>query len=329
MILIIGDRRDPHLYPVIRKVQQEGAEATILHVEDFPRKSGLSFALGTRDVWRLRASDGQVISLSDVSSVWFRKPEYPRISDSIRAGEREFVFKETYEALESFYALLRNAFWLNDLTHMRSADHKLTQLQQATRVALRVPRTLVTNEPDLARAFFEECDRKVIYKPMRSGLLGKQEGIWTRPRVSDVIYTTRIDRFAPSDFDRVHYCPALLQEYIEKAFELRVTIVGDQIFAAAIHSQESTEAKTDWRKARDVATLRHEPFALPAEVEGKIRTLMGALSLRYGAMDLIVTPDGEYVFLEVNPNGNFLWIENLTNIPISQAIATCLMARTG
>ena len=119
-------------------------------------------------------------------------------------------------------------------------------------------------------------------------------------------------------------CPLLVQPYVPKRLELRVTVVGHQVFAAAIDSQATNHTRLDWRRYDDAGTPI-APFALPGEVANRCRALVHELGLRYGAIDLVLTPDDRFVFLEINPNGQYLWIELATDLPISDAIADHLL----
>jgi glutathione synthase/RimK-type ligase-like ATP-grasp enzyme len=118
--------------------------------------------------------------------------------------------------------------------------------------------------------------------------------------------------------DAVHYAPVIFQGYIPAVFDLRVTIVGGAVFAAEIHSQ-TTAYKHDFRMTMHEAEIR--AHALPDLVAAKLLALMDALGLVYGALDLRLTPEGDYVFLEINPAGQWLFIEQRTGQPISDAIA--------
>lgn len=115
----------------------------------------------------------------------------------------------------------------------------------------------------------------------------------------------------------------LAQEYVDKDFELRITIVGEKIFTCAICSQEIEQTKIDWRN-NNLENIKHGPYELPPDIKAKIFALMRRWHLSYGAIDMIVTPKGEYVFLEINPGGQWLWIEEMTGMPISQALAELL-----
>ena len=116
--------------------------------------------------------------------------------------------------------------------------------------------------------------------------------------------------------------PVIYQRHLEKLWDIRVTIVGESIYAAAIHSQETASARVDWRRA-DVE-LEHKKHVLPDDIAKACRRLMKVLNLRFGAIDFVLTPDGQYVFLEINPNGQWLWIEDKLGYPITNRIAKWL-----
>jgi glutathione synthase/RimK-type ligase-like ATP-grasp enzyme len=123
--------------------------------------------------------------------------------------------------------------------------------------------------------------------------------------------------------DSLQIAPVIYQELIPKRFDVRVTIVGNRVFAAAIHSQEVDSARIDWRRT-NTEHLPHSVHRLPTTIEAKILDFMDRLKLRYGALDFVLTPSDEYVFLEVNPNGQWVWLEDLLKLPISKSIAIWL-----
>jgi len=127
-------------------------------------------------------------------------------------------------------------------------------------------------------------------------------------------------------YQSVRYAPALFQERIPKKVELRVTVVGRKVFAAEIRSQEISRLHIDWRMAREYGQDRYYGvYKLPQAIAERCVRLVRALGLCFGAIDLIVTPDDQYVFLEVNPNGQWAFIESWTGLPIGAAIADLLI----
>ena len=128
-----------------------------------------------------------------------------------------------------------------------------------------------------------------------------------------------------ADLSGLSLCPATFQELLPKSLEIRVTVVGNRVMSAAVDSQVSTRATHDWRRDGVHMLQDWRPYQLPLEIEEKILRLMDYFSLNYGAIDIILTPDGKHVFLELNPCGEFFWLERSPGLPISDAIADILL----
>jgi putative peptide maturation system protein len=131
-----------------------------------------------------------------------------------------------------------------------------------------------------------------------------------------------------ADRDAIRYCPVAIQPYVEKRIELRITVVGDRVFPVEIHSQWTNHTRRDWRRG-DYHHARYAVHDLPRRLARRSIALVKRLGLTFGAIDMILTPDGRYVFLEVNPDGDWLWMERTTGVPIGSAIADLLLAREG
>jgi glutathione synthase/RimK-type ligase-like ATP-grasp enzyme len=200
------------------------------------------------------------------------------------------------------------------------ADCKIEQLYRAERLGFRVPQTLITNEPEEFVDFFNRQHGPLVSKPAIVNVFSEVYPLLAR-------YTERVTRQDLLYLDRLETCPAIFQQCITKDVEVRVTVVGERVFAAEIQSQRSRHARIDWRRY-DLSHTPHLPHELPSAVAVRCCALLHELNLSYGAIDLIRDADGEYVFLEVNPNGQYLWLEHLTGMPISDAVCDFL-AGTG
>jgi glutathione synthase/RimK-type ligase-like ATP-grasp enzyme len=247
------------------------------------------------------------LNLSEIGCAWWRRPGRTVVGSS--TAECEWVARE---ANAGFRGLLSALPWLNDPDDIRRAEHKPLQLANAARVGLTIPATLITNDPDEARDFVKTYP-SAIYKPLTSGVL-------TDGRV---IYASPVD--AGTIDDSVRLTSHLFQQRIEKAYELRVTAVDGQFFAARIDTHSEAGAR-DWRS--DHMNLTYSPASLPCQVADKLRRFLGTQRLRFAAIDLIVTPQGEHVFVEANPNGQWAWLEDETGLPIAAAIADALEGTT-
>ena len=142
--------------------------------------------------------------------------------------------------------------------------------------------------------------------------------------LQSIVYTSPVVEAHLKLIGRVRVTPCLFQKNIPKLFEVRTTVVGHRTFSAAIYSQENEETRHDWR--RGGTELRMEPYDLPMDVSKMITKLTSALDLVYGAIDMIVTPEGEHVFLEINPSGQFGFVEQSTGLPILSCLADALVA---
>jgi glutathione synthase/RimK-type ligase-like ATP-grasp enzyme len=170
----------------------------------------------------------------------------------------------------------------------------------------------------LVKAAFSRFKGRMIVKPARSGFVDYGDE-------QHAVYTTQLLQEHLVNLDSARWSPAIYQELIEKRCDVRVTYVGGLLFVAEIDSQTDLQAKIDWRRTIN-PELPHHPARLPTVVEDQVRTLMGHLGLEFGALDFIRTLDDDYIFLEVNPNGQWLWLEDLLKFPISAAIADWLAA---
>jgi glutathione synthase/RimK-type ligase-like ATP-grasp enzyme len=213
----------------------------------------------------------------------------------------------------------RNVRWMSHPSAIWQAEYKPYQLQLAASLGLTIPPTVVTNDPSAVRSAFDEFGDLII-KPTRSGYVIKDGGEYA-------IYTSRLLAEHLDDLESARWSPSIYQALIPKKYDVRVTFVGDRYFAAAIDSPSDPAAHVDWRQTENPA-LPHYPLKLPGALEATLRQLMDALRLTFGAIDLIQTPEGDYVFLEVNPNGQWLWLDDMLNLCISDAVAEWLSCAT-
>jgi glutathione synthase/RimK-type ligase-like ATP-grasp enzyme len=198
-------------------------------------------------------------------------------------------------------------------------NNKLIQLEQARNCGLTVPLTLFSNTQAEVRTFFERCNGQMITKMHGVLHYGMQGGGQNFP-------TTQLQRADLEEMDTLHLCPMIFQELIPKQVELRIAYVDGQCFTGAINASGSQTGKTDWRYAHDVK-LVWEHYALPEDVRTGLHRMMQAFGLPFGAIDMIVTPDGRHVFLEVNPQGEWGMLQRDLDLPIGQAIAEKLIEK--
>lgn len=324
MILILSQRCELSVNHVCEVLNHYGAAWFRLNGEDFPLGSRIEIDLGCNPHSGTIINDqGETVSLSMVRAVWARRYGDQELSDELTAGQRQFITKECVYTLLGFYTLLGHAAWMNEYFCEMKAVNKLHQLAVARSCGLEIPHTLVTQDEESARQFYFRFNGAILCKAIsQSGHVPPDQD-----RGGRVIYANCVEADALPELGRVRSAPTLLQNYVEKDYELRVTIVGNKIFAAAIDSQRSARSKIDWRRY-DIDHTPYYPYQLPQHVEHALLLMMRRLGLEYGAVDLIRSRDGKYVFLEVNPGGQWGWIETMTGHPITEAIAKWLLTRS-
>lgn len=330
-IVIVTRMDDPHADNVIIKLQETGHEVVRLNTDDIPENVSMSFVMGFSGTnWRGGIdilTNGRRIDVDEIKSVWWRRPGGFRLAPDFSAQEREFAREEIDHVLRGIWSTL-DCYWISYPEHIRQASWKGTQLQRAAEFGFDVPRTLITSSPDDARAFYGECKEQMIYKVMTDPFLGAQKVAETEPeQISPEIYsasTTLISEAELALLESTRLVPCLFQEHLPKKSELRVTVIGDDVFAAEILSQEHEETRLDWRNY-DIDVEFHRAD-LPVDVADRCFRLAKSYELNFSAMDLILTPDGRYVFLENNPNGQFIFVEDrVPELRMTDALAACLV----
>jgi glutathione synthase/RimK-type ligase-like ATP-grasp enzyme len=285
---------------VLNILQQRNASVLLFDPGAFPRRITLDSSFVEASWQGTFCYEEQHIALEQIKSIWVRRPTHYQVDPE--APELIQVFLEN-EALKGFGGILRTlpVFWMNDFDCQRAANFKPRQLQVAAGAGLRVPRSLITNDPQAVLRFYCECDENIILKPLHGG------GIAGGGRVTHTIYTSRVTKQSLEQIEQVRLTSHYFQEYVEKQVELRITVIGSTVLTVAIHSQEHAPAAVDWRAGYG-SELRHSRYTLPPAIEQQCLQVTQQLGLTFGAIDMIVTPKGEFVFLEINPGGQYEWI---------------------
>ncbi len=231
-------------------------------------------------------------------------------------GVYDFCLRETRAALMGSL-LTHRAPVMSPPANVWKAEYKPFQLTAARRSGLVTPETLISNDPLKVRAMFRRLEGKMIAKPVRTGFVdcGSEQR---------AIYTTALSEEHLNDIESARWSPAIYQPLIEKRSDIRVTVVGDKMFAAEIDSQGEPTAKVDWRRTLN-PSLPHRQIELPQQLRDALFRLMSLLGLVFGAIDLIRTPDDNYLFLEVNPNGQWLWLDDALHFGISDTVVGWLL----
>jgi glutathione synthase/RimK-type ligase-like ATP-grasp enzyme len=315
VILVVSEADDDHAQAVLERLERRGADTRLLDLSAFPRRLSLSMTYDRTDDGDDDGDDAALqahlgdLALADCGAVWWRRPQPFDLSPDLTTDvDRTFAYRECQAAIGGLWRTL-DADWMNHPTRDEEAARKPYQLRVAQQVGFEIPETCITNDPDRARAFVDEHGAsETVYKAFTG-----TEAAWRETRVFRDGETEAIDA--------VRHAPVIFQEYVPAGVDLRITVVDGEVFPAAIHAQE-TAYPVDYRMSVDRA--RVEPAELPADVLDRLRTYVDRLGLVYGAIDMRRRPDGQHVFLEINPSGQWLFMEERTGHPITETVSRVL-----
>lgn len=309
MILILSHPGDDHAKGVLSELSHRRHPTTLVDSSHFPIRASLNQTFSVSGVGVEYIAGGHRVALSKCRAAWWRRPLPYTLHDDLDPKVMSFAYTECHEAFAGALALL-NATWVNPPHLDERAHHKPLQLATAVRVGLAVPRTLVTNDPDEVRRFIADLGpARTIYKTFLATAEHWRETRVLRDEELQIL-------------ESVRFAPVIFQEHIAADADIRVTIVGDEMFATAIRSDPHGYS-VDYRMDMEAATFA--PTELPGDVKEPLRDLMQALGIVYGAVDLLRTAEGQYVFLEVNPAGEWRFVEERTAQPITAAMADLLI----
>lgn len=300
---------------VIRYISEMGGQPVRFDVDRYPVDLTLTTSY-QQGRWELWLGDER---LDDITAVWYRRSYH--IGKGLEPLlDKEFLGSALGEVRRTLFGMLEGmpCFQLERYSVYRRLDSKEEQLRMAARYGLLVPDTCITNSPQQLQQFLEKTAGPVVAK-MQSAFAIYREG------EEHVVFTNEITDAHLQQLEQLKYCPMVFQEKLPKALELRVTIVGRQLFSFAIDSQQLPDATVDWRKEGAALVNSWKPYPLREDVGQALMAMMDAYGLNYGAIDLILTPEGKYYFLEVNAAGEFFWLDRLCNNAISRHLAAILL----
>jgi glutathione synthase/RimK-type ligase-like ATP-grasp enzyme len=321
MILIVTNKDDSHVDFVLPEIEKLGEIVCRLNTEDFPKNIEVTLTPIDEQCFGAITTPAGEFNLSSIRSVWYRRPLPPDIDLGITQEQyRVFAKNEIRSVLNGIFLYL-DCLWVSRPESIRLAENKIFQLRVAKSHGFNIPLTLITSNPVEAKLFCQRLKGGVVVKALSGTVIRGVDG------QKELVYTHLVKGNDLAFIDTVSVCPILLQEYVSKAVELRITVIGEQVFAASINSQENEHSKVDWRKGIDSGVLRYTACNIPNSVERACINLVKSLHLQFGAIDMIKTPEDNYVFLEINPNGQWAWIELATGLPIRAALVDLLLSK--
>ena len=310
-VLILTAADDTATDEVITHLTDRGIPHKRLNTERYPFSSCLTFE--PEKIGR----DGQIVfdgeSVLTPSSIWYRRMRTPPRPEEMQDdGIYKFCSLEARASLMGSVLGLQGR-WMSYPSDIWQAEHKPFQLVVARQFGLQIPATVVTNDPDTVRRFFKDR-REIIVKPVSGGQFSWEGGEF-------VVFTSQVLEHHLQEVESAQWSPAIYQALIPKRFDLRITIVGQKILSVDIEYKNETSAMHDSRR---VGMLPMHPITLPFAIGEALFRMMDSLRLRFAAIDMIQTPEGDFVFLEINPNGQWLWLDDNLQLGISEAVAAWL-----
>lgn len=305
MLLIVSNRDDLAADFMITRLEEKGIDYFRLDSED---AANLRYSIhcDSSGIDSLLRSEFREAPLASVDAVWYRRAIHPVGLDDVPEEFRRFAGQELRYLLEGLLPETGGARWVNPIGATERAERKVRQLTLAPHYGLQIPATIISSDPRELQAFAKQHGR-VICKPISQGLVATRSQ-WFAVRTWEVM---------EDDLAEIASCafPTLLQKLVPKGLDIRLTIIGDRAFPVAIETAPG--ADIDWRSCPN--DLIYRPCTLPEPVVDNCKKLLKALDLVYGAFDFVQSPEGELFFLEVNPAGEWAWLELELDLPLRDA----------
>lgn len=259
---------------------------------------------------------------SDFSAVWLRRPTPLTPTLSGDAAEIRHATGEWTEALEGFLGHIPKHRWINHPSANAGSSHKLEQLTRAKQFGLTIPRTLLTQSEDEARTFLLECGAGAIVKPISSGYLERES-----PDDDTQVFTNAVTDADLPSLGLVSQCPTMFQQAVNKTSDVRATIIDEFAVFVELRAKDGENQRLDIRR-NNMVDVRYSVTEPPAAVRAAILAVVRSYGLRFAAVDFAINRSREWVFLEINPNGQWAWLDLIGGVDIAQEFIQQLLSNS-
>ena len=306
-VLVVTRRDDVHAVAVADALAHRGVSSAVVEIDTVAGRGGLSWSpdgVGTvLDVHDRR------VRVADAAVAWWRRLNgAQQLPPELDPAAHELVNRDSRASLLGLIATEFTGRYVSDPEATRAAENKLVQLRAARQAGLRVPDTLVSSDPAQVRRFCDAHDWRVVVKTVSGA--GPRQPVMTGAHTPELVQDAA-----------VRLSPAIYQELVPGERHLRVNVFGDDVRTALL-----TTSALDWRYPLDAAV---EATELDALTTRRLHEVLDVLGLRMGVFDLKLGPDGEPVWLELNPQGQFLWLDGLAGMNLQDAFADFLVRELG
>jgi len=311
--VLLTHRQDLAADLLVLHLRDRGAPLVRVNLEEYPAGAVISWIPNGQAHLRLSAAS---IDLSAAKSFWFRRSPPPGVSCGTSPDVARFANAEATGLLAGCWET-SSGFWMNRPSHIQYAENKLVQLHLARSLGLTIPDTLVSNDPNDMRHFANQYGA-VVAKAISTASVALDHE-------RRLLFSRLIPDMHEFDDATLSAAPCILQAAVPKKADLRITVAGNRVFGTLLVSAPtSPPGIVDWR-ALPSAEIGYSIHTVPAEIVGLCRRMMQILGLAFGAFDFALTTSDEYVFFEVNPSGQWGWLEHFTGQPITEAIVDALL----
>jgi ATP-grasp ribosomal peptide maturase len=305
-VLVVTNLDDPTADVVISELHDRDVPVVRFDSGDFPHALSVAATITSNGVEGTLSTPSRSADLSGIRSLYYRRPSgftFPRLDQQ----DARFAITQARYGLGGILASLPGCRYVNHPHRIGDAEFKPSGLAAAAAAGFRLPPTVITSDPDTARDFVKQYS-PVIYKPLSAPLY----------RIDGVSCTVEVAEVRADDIDEaVSGTAHLFQQRVDKAADVRVTVIGDQVFAVRIDSD-----LLDWRT--DYGRLRYSVAQPPPGVTDALHAYLAHFGLVFGAFDFAVDGRGQWWFLECNPSGQWYWLEPETGLPMLAAMADLL-----
>jgi hypothetical protein len=310
MLLILTNSKDVTASFLIPELEKAHIPFLRLDTDLLIPRTSLRYRPGTATL----KVDDRWLHANEITNIWYRRPEAlktPKFDDS---PEGKYALSEWTEFIECFFAHVPRARWMNHPAFNAGASRKLEQLTFAKAMGFLVPDTLVTQEASDLRAFYEKHEGKVIVKPISTGYVERPSD-----QQDSLIYTNRVLEEHMKDLTDLSVCPAFFQQFVQKIYDVRITTIDSEMHAVALFAADKAgDQQCDVRR-NNMSDVTYKLIELPETVKQGIANLMKNYNLRFSAIDMAVTDRGEWYYFEVNPNGQWAWLDQSAGTKISES----------
>lgn len=317
-ILVLTNSEDgDHTDSVIAGILKRGKKVFRFDSDKFSTGETKVIVRAENEISFALASPEGSIESKDIGCVWYRRPNH-FIFDIQDQVQKRYAEAETKAFLEGLWRLT-DAFWVNHPAALESARDKVLQFRLALGLGLKVPKTIITNDPTIAREFVGSRLNNSVFKAIRNEFLDYGDRGFNIP-------TTLLGEAHLAKMELVKKLPSLFQECVERQYEVRVTMVGGDIFPVRIKPKKDAPWNVDWRHPNLAGKVDYDVYDLPPTLVSACKEIKRRLDLRFCVLDFARDLKGDYIFFEVNPNGQWYWLEKETGLPISDAISNLLVS---